>query len=86
MRAERTDLERLNRELEVIDRTRRAREVQHTIEGAVDLDEGRDVLALEIEVGMVGDVREIRGIAGELVVHPQDPVSRGKEAVNEMRS
>jgi hypothetical protein len=41
---------------------------------------------LELEVGVVGDVGEVGGIAGELVVHPQDPVSRGEEAVNEMRS
>ena len=86
VRAERADLERLDRELEVIDRARGAREVQHAVEGAVDRDEGRDVLAVELEVGIVGDVGEVGGIAGELVVHPEDPVSRGQEAVNEMRS
>ena len=86
VRAEGADLEGLDRELEVIDGTRRAREVQHAVEGAVDFHEGCDVLAPKLEVGMVGDVGEIGGTTGEMIVHSQNPVPCGEEPVNEMRS
>src|SRR6185437_5460267 len=86
VRAEGADLERLDRELEVVDGTRGAREMQHAVEGAVDLNEGRDVLMAEFKVGIVGDVGEIRGIAGELIIHPQHAMPGTQEPVNQVRS
>ena len=49
MRAERADLERLDRQLEIVDRARRARPVQHVVHGPVDVDVLRDVVADELE-------------------------------------
>jgi len=60
--------------------------MQHAVEGAVDLNEGRDVLVAEFEVGLAGEMGEIGGIAGELIIHPQHAMPGAKEAVNQVRS
>ena len=44
VRAERADLQRRNRQLEVVDRARRARPVQHEVDRAVDVDVVGDVV------------------------------------------
>ena len=49
MGAERPDLERLDRQLQVIDRACRAREVQHTLERPFQLDEVGHVVQDQLE-------------------------------------
>ena len=58
VRAERADLERLDRQLEVVDRAGRAGPVQDVVDRAVDVDVLRDVVAdeLKILVAEMGDV------------------------------
>ena len=63
MRAERSDLQRLDRQLEVVDRARRAGPVQHVVDRAVDVDVPRHVVAdeLEVAVAQMGDVGHVAG-------------------------
>ena len=60
VRAERADLQRRDRQLEVVDRAGRAGPVQHAVDRAVDVDVVRDVVLDEHEVAarQVGDVVE----------------------------
>jgi len=67
VRAERSDFQRLDRQLEVIDRAGRARPVQHVIHRAVDVDEVGDVVADELEVA-IAQVRDVGEVAGQQVV------------------
>ena len=71
MRAERADLQRLDRQLEVVDRAGRAGPVQHEVDRPVDVDVARDVVAdeLEVAVAQVGDVGQV---AREQVVDADD--------------
>src|SRR5688572_32082821 len=50
VRAERADLHRLDRQLEVVDRAGRTGPVQHVVDRAVDVDVPRDVVPDELEV------------------------------------
>ena len=84
--AEGADLQRLDRQLEIVDRTGGAREMQHAIERPFDLDVARDVLVGEPEARMRGDVRQVRRIAGDVIVHSQHVVPERQELVYEMRS
>ncbi len=85
VRPERPDLERLNGELEVVDGTRGAREVKDVVEGPVDPDLLGDVVLHELEP-RVADVLEVRAVAGDEVVHPDDLVTPGEQMVHEMRA
>ena len=69
--AERTDLESLDRELEVISRTGRAGEMQDVIHRPLDVDVVRDVQIDETEE-WVADVRDIVGAARQQVVDADD--------------
>ena len=62
VRAERADLQRRNRQLEVVDRARRARPVQHVVDRPVDVDVVGDVVLDEREVA-VDEVRDVRRVA-----------------------
>src|SRR5258706_4380142 len=75
MRAERADLEGGNGMLEVVDRARGTGKVQNTVQGPLDVDEHRDVVAEELEAGVTVEVLEIGGRSGEEVVPPPHGVT-----------
>ena len=78
VRAQRADLQRRDRQLEVVDRAGRARPVQHQVDRAVDVDVVRDVVLHEHEVAP-GEVRDVVDAAGQQVVDADD----GPAAVEE---
>jgi hypothetical protein len=55
--------------------------VQHPLKGALHIDERGDVVADELKVRMVSQVRDIRRAAGDEVVHSHDPVAGGEQSV-----
>ena len=69
--AERADLQRRDRQLEVVDRARRARPVQHQVDRPVDVDVVRDVVLHEHEVAP-GEVRDVVDAPGQQVVDADD--------------
>ena len=71
VRAERADFQRGNRQLEVVDRARRARPVQHDVDRPVDVDVVGDVVLDEHEVA-AREVRDVGEIAGQQVVDADD--------------
>ena len=79
VRAERADLERRNRQLEIVDRAGRARPVQHVVHGTVDVDVVGDVVLDEREVA-VREVRDVVGVAGQQVVDADRPRNRDRAA------
>src|SRR6185436_15991513 len=85
VRAERPDLERWNRPLQIIDRAGRAGPVIHAIDGAFDVDVVRDVVTHEEEIASaeVGDVREI---AREQIVDADHGMALVEQALREMRA
>ena len=85
VRAERADLQRRNRQLEVVDRARRARPVQHEVDRAVDVDVVRDVVLDEREVA-VDQVRDVGGVAGQQVVDADDRVVAIEQRFGEVRA
>ena|SRR5204862_5987935 len=85
MRAERADLERGNGMLEVVDRARWTGEVQDAIQGPLDVDEHRDVVAEELETGVALEVRKIGGRSGEEVVHPHHGVTGRQQPITQVR-
>src|SRR5262245_50128884 len=85
VRAERADLQRLNRELEIVDRTCRACPVKNEIDGAVDVDVPSNVVPDEFEIP-VTQVRDVGQIAGEQVVDPDDLMTTLEERFAQMRS
>src|SRR5262245_48409903 len=86
MRAERADLQRLDGKLEVVHRTGGTGEVQNAVERAGGLDEFGDGVADELKPGVAGQVREVGGIAGEVVVDADDLVALAQQFVAEMRA
>src|SRR5688572_33295016 len=83
VRAERADLHRLDRQLEVVDRAGRTGPVQHVVDRAVDVDVPRDVVPdeLEVTVAQVGDVGQV---AGQQVVDADDRVAAIEQRLAEM--
>ena len=84
MGAKRAHFERLNRQLEVVDRACRAREMEYAVERALDLDVARDVLIGEAEASVSREMREVIGVAGDVVVHSQHIVPKCQESVDQM--
>ena len=80
VRAERSDLERLDRQLEVVDRARRTGPVQHVVDRAVDVDVARDVVADELKVA-VAEVGDVGHVAGEEVVDADHRVAADRGAL-----
>src|SRR5512138_558849 len=72
MGAERADLQRLDRQLEIIEGRRGAREMQHPIDGPLELDVLRDVVLDECKSAAIAELREILARAGDEVVHADD--------------
>ena len=83
--AERADLQRRNRQLEVVDRARRTGPVQHVIDLAVDVDVIRDVVLDEREVP-VHQMRDVGRRAGEQVVDADNRIIAIEERFGEVRT
>src|SRR5439155_11377385 len=86
MGAERSHLEGLDGQFQVVDRARRAREVEHTLEWPLHLDEVGDVVQDQLKVRVALQVIEVRPAPGDEVVHPNHPVAEREQAVAEMRA
>ena len=74
-----------NRQLEVVDRARRARPVQHRVDRPLDVDVVRDVVLDEEEVA-VRQVRDVGGRSGQEVVDADDRVPAIEQRLGQMRS
>ena len=85
-RAERADVDRLERDREVLGRARRAREVQHAVDVAVDRDLVAHVGADEREARVLGEVRDVLEPARRQVVDRDDLVAAREERVAEVRA
>ena len=85
MRAERADLQRRNRQLEVVDRAGRAGPVQHEVDRAVDVDVVGDVVLDELEVA-VAQVRDVGEVAGQQVVDADDRVAAVEQRFRQVRA
>ena len=81
MRAERADLEGGNGMLEVVDRARWTCKVEDAVDRSRHIDEHRDVVAQELEVGVAVEMGEIGRSAGEEVVHPDHGVTGGEQPI-----
>ena len=86
VRAERTDFQGLNRKLEIVDRTRGRREVQHAVEMALHVHRRRDIVPDEPEAGVAGQMREVVRMTGDEVVDADDLMFVVEKAVAEMRA
>ena len=81
VRAERADLERLDREVEVIDRAGRRREVQNVVHRAGDLQRLRHVVPEECEPVVGSQVLDIGRRAGDEVIDADDLVAARQKAL-----
>src|SRR5947209_11399828 len=86
VRAERADLEGLNREVEVIDWASRAGEVQHVVDQPLDLERLRDVVSDEAKLRVVAEAVEVAELAGDEVIDANDLVPFGEEALAQVRT
>src|SRR4029077_8294349 len=86
VRAERADFQGLNGVVEVVDRARRAREVEHPVERTLDLDEVRDIVQHELKAGMGTEVSDVAGVTGQEIVHSDDAVTLCQQSVAQVRS
>jgi hypothetical protein len=86
MRAQRADLQRLNRQLKVIYRGCGRREVQDGIQIALNENIVCDIVLDVAEAFVAGQVRDIIGAAGDQVIHRDNRVPFGEEAFAEVRA
>lgn len=86
MRTERSDLECLDRQLEIVNRTSGAREVQHAVKVTRDVRELRNVVLHEAEPLIPDQVRDVVGMAGDEVVEANDMVAVSDESIGEVRA
>ena len=85
VRAERADFQRGNRQLEVVDRARRARPVEHQVHRTVDVDVVRDVVLHEHEIAS-GQVRDVVHAPGQQIVDPDDGPAPVEQRLGQMRT
>ena len=85
VRAERADLQRRDRQLEIVDRAGRAGPVQHEVHRAVDVDVVGDVVLDEGEVA-VDQVRDVRRVAGQQVVDADHLVAAIEQRFGQVRA
>src|SRR5205823_4220051 len=78
---ERADFEGLNGIVEVVDRAGRTGEVEHPVEGALNLDEVRDIVQDELKAGMLAEVGDVGGVTGEEIIHSHDAVTLYQQPV-----
>ncbi len=83
VRAERADLQRLDRQLEVVHRAGGAGPVQHVVHRAVHLDVVRDVVADELEVA-IAQVRDVGQVSGQQVVDAHHRVAAVEQGLGQM--
>src|SRR4029077_19737939 len=86
VRPQRSDLQRLYRQLQVVDGARGAGEMEHALERSLDLDEVRDVVKNELKVGVTLEVLEVGLVPGAEVVHADDAVAQREQSVTQMRA
>ena len=80
VRAERADLQRRDRPLQIVDRAGGAGPVEHAIDRAVDVDVVRDVVPDEDEIAPA-QVRDVGEIAGHQVVDADDGMPHDRAGV-----
>lgn len=86
MGTEAADLQRLNRDLLVVDGARRRGEVQHEIQRFIDGDVLGDIVLDEAEIGVTLQVGDVLRAAGDEVIHPDDAHALGEQGVAEVRA
>ena len=86
VRAERTDLERLNRQFQIINRAGGRREVPDVIHRLVEKEEFGDVLLDEFEVRVAGQMGNIVHRAGDKIVNADDLVAARQEQIGQVRT
>jgi hypothetical protein len=84
VRAEGTDLQGLNWNLEVIDGTGGRGEVPDVIDVFVQEDEFGDVLLNEAEVLVAAEVRNVIDVAGDKIIEADDFVPLSEQVIGEM--
>ena len=84
MGAEGADLQRLDRQLEVVARRRRAREVQHPVEGTVEWDVRADILLDESESGHGAERRDVLRLPRHEIVHAEHLAVLAEEKAREV--
>ena len=86
VRAQRTDLQRLDRQFEIINRAGRRGEVPDIVHGFIEKDEFGDILLDEFEVPVAAQMGDVVHAAGDEVINANHPVSPGEQQVGEMRT
>src|SRR5438445_13874254 len=84
MRAEGTDLERLNRFFQVIDGAGRRGEMQNVIERTLDVDVIGDIVLDEAESAPAQQVLDVGGTSGDEIIHADDFMTALQEQFAEM--
>src|SRR5258707_14150351 len=85
VRAEGADLERLDRQLQVVDRAGWGGKVQEGVDGAFNVNEGSNVVLDEEEPLTAGQVLNVGSVAGDEVVHGDNIMTLGQETVAQVR-
>ena len=86
VRAERADLEGLNRQFQIINRAGRRREMPDVIHRAFQEQEFGDILLNELELRIAAEVRDVVHAAGDEIVYADDFVAARDQQVGEMRA
>ena len=86
MRAQRADLERLDRELQVVNGAGGRREMKYVVHAAGQINVLRHVVMDELEVRVAGQVGDVVGIARKQIVDGDDAMAFGQKAVRKMRA
>ncbi len=86
MGAEGADFQGRDRQLEIIDRAGGRREMKDVIKFLLrDIDVIGDVMLDEEVIRVAGEVRDVRGVAGDQVIDRDDAVPLAQEPVGQMR-
>src|SRR4051812_884963 len=87
MSPKRADLQCRDRQLEIIDGTRRGREMKYVIEFVFRQEnEIRNVVLDELEIRIAGEMTDVCGVAGDQVVDRDDAMTFREQAIRQMRS
>ena len=86
MRAERTDLQRLDRQLGIIDGAGRRSEMPDEIHRATQINKFGNILANEPEIRIPSEMRDVIHAAGDQIVDGDDAVAAREKQINQMRS
>jgi len=87
VRAERANFERWDREFQIIDWTRRRREVKHVVDLLFrNEDEVRDIVFNEPEILVPSEMADVRRVTGDQIVNGDDTMTFRQKPVYEMRA